>query len=113
MFQKLADGGFAQGDVVDLSGQRIPVNYFAELGDYETGPALARLKIPCLFYWVGMTRRFLQMRPKSGDGFWTETRKPLFDFIPLCFISSCRARQKSRDGIAERIGCVLGILTST
>lgn len=48
VFEKLRDGGYTAGETVNVFGQRTAVSYWNDLRNFQTGSAVAKLKIPAL-----------------------------------------------------------------
>jgi uncharacterized protein len=53
VLKKLQDGGYAPGEVVDLFGERSPVEYWAGVRNSEPGLVTAKLKVPVLVLVAG------------------------------------------------------------
>ena len=53
VLEKLRDGSFKPGEIVDLFGERTPVGYWIEMPSYRSGAVTGKLKIPVMILVAG------------------------------------------------------------
>jgi fermentation-respiration switch protein FrsA (DUF1100 family) len=103
VIKKLRDGDLAPGGIVDLSGQRTTVSYWAELRNYRAGAAAAKLKIPVMIMVAGHDGEVPPEDFESWKSALAEHRNATVKFYPGLFhlFMPSTATQKGADTSAD------------